>query len=263
MDFLKLREFLKAKNQDAVVLVGEFKNKGKVANALIKRIAQILIGIEEETRSADANATTKYTRPLPGAARLYPETDIRPVEIEKNMIAEVKKELPEPWTKKLSGFKRKLKLSDDLAKQILYSKHLNLFENIVKKKKSEASVIANMFVNTLKDLEKREKVNVNKLTDKHFVELFDYLAKKKIVKEAIPEILKYLAKNPNMNVSAAIKELNLTAISSRELEKIIEDVIKNRPDLNRDKIIGIVMSKVRGRIEAQVVIETVKKTMKH
>jgi uncharacterized protein YqeY len=46
-----------------------------------------------------------------------------------------------------------------------------------------------------------------------------------------------------------------------ELKKIIEEVVA-QPNLNYDKAVGLVMSKVRGRIDAQVVMKEVKKFVK-
>jgi Glu-tRNA(Gln) amidotransferase subunit E-like FAD-binding protein len=216
--------------------------------------------VEEETRAALPDGTTKFLRPLPGAARLYPETDIPPIQISKDLISRIKKGLPEPWTKKLARFKTKLKLSEDLAKQIIRSDYLEVFEKIVEKKKVDASIVANTFVSTLKDLEKREKINVENLTEKHFLEIFDALAKKQLIKEAIPEVLSYLAKNPDKSVAFAVKELELKPIKLSELKEIAKSIVT--PDMPFEKALGLVMSKVRGRIEAKEVMKVVKKLLK-
>jgi len=218
--------------------------------------------IEEETRAALSDGTTKFARPLPGAARMYPETDIKPVILSKEMVKEIKNNLPEPWTKKLGRFKRKLKLSNQLAKQMLRSEHLELFEKIVKNKKVNPSVVANTFTALLKDLKRREKVEIENLTEKHFVDLFAQLAKNKIVKEAIPEILKCVAKKPDKTAVEAIAELNLTVMKKSELNKIVKKIVKENPDMRRDKIFGIVMGNVRGRLEAKEVMKAVRKIKK-
>jgi len=261
-DFLKIKEFLKVKESDAVILIGEEKTQGKVAEELLKKINKILeVGVEKETRKADEFGATIFTRPLPGAARLYPETDVKPILLKKEFLEELKKNLPEPWTKKYERFKKKYKLSDELAKPLLESKYFDLFEKIVQKYKVNPSLVANTFVNTLKDLKRREKVEIERLSEKHFFELFEALAKKEIVKEAIPEILKYLAQYPGETVANVIKELNLFPISVAEVKKIASEII-SQPGMSYEKAVGIVMSKVRGRIEAQVVMDIVKKLMK-
>jgi len=257
-DFRKLREFMKTNELDAIVLIGEFKEKGKVADLLIKKINKILLGPEKETRTANQNGTTRYTRPLPGAARLYPESDEPSLSVSKELIEKIKKQLPEPWTKKLVRFKKKLKLSDELAKQILRSDYLDLFERIVKTKRVDASIVANTFVSIIKDLEKRENVKVENLTDRHLIDLFENIAKKRIVKEAIADILKYLASKPEENVSEAISSLNLKAMKMNELKNIVKEVVAQQ-GLTFDKAVGLVMARVRGRIEAQTVIRIVRK----
>lgn len=256
-DFKKLRGFLGVKEEDAIILVGELKDKGKVANQLLIKCSKLLEKMEEETRAAIEDGNTRYTRPLPGAARLYVETDLPPIPITKDFLENLKKSLPEPWSKKLVRFKR-MGLSEQLAKQILTSEYLELFEKIMETRKVIAPIVANTFTSTLKDLAKREKVKVEYLNENHFLDLFENLEKKKIVKEAIPEILKYLANKPGENVSTAIKELGLQPISMKELKEIVKEVV-SQPGLSYEKAVGIVMSKVRGRIDAQTVMRVVKR----
>jgi len=215
--------------------------------------------VEKETRAALPDGTTKFTRPLPGAARMYPETDIPPFKIEKTFIQKIKKNLPEPWDKKLIRFKEELKLSYDLANQILRSDYLDLFESLTKKFKINPSVIANVFVSTLKDLKKRENISVENLIDEDFEKLFELLETGKLVKESIPDILSYKVKNPEIAMTEIIKKIGLEAISKEELTKIVNDTLEKNKGQPLNKIIGIVMSKVRGRIKSEEVAEIVKK----
>ncbi len=216
--------------------------------------------VEEETRISNLNGTTEFARPLPGAERMYPETDIQPIPVTKEYLETTGKSLPESWIRKLERFKTKLKLSDLLAREILHSEYLNLFEDILKGKRVEPSIVASIFTSTIKDLERQKKIDTERIPKKELIEIFDYLEKKKIAKEAISEILIYLSEHPQETVGNAVKELNLQPISVGELKKIVEDVI-SQPGLTVEKAAGIVMSKVRGRIDAQTVIETVKKLM--
>lgn len=217
--------------------------------------------VKEETRAPNPDGSTRYMRPLPGAHRLYPETDLQPIFIPRQLVQEIKKQLPEPWTKKLARFKQKLKLSKDLATQILTSRYLDMFEKIVKTTRVESSVVASTFTSTLKDL-KRRGVKVENLTDKHFVDIFNHLGRKGIVKEAIPEILKYLADKPEDDVRTVIEKLDLKAINVGELKAIAKEVVRDCPKFGLEKIVGIVMSKVRGKVEARLVMEVVKKMLK-
>jgi Glu-tRNA(Gln) amidotransferase subunit E-like FAD-binding protein len=215
--------------------------------------------VKEETRTANPDGTTRFIRPLPGGARMYVETDILPILIETKTIQGIKKSLPEPWTKKLVRFKERLRLSDELSKQILGSDYLDLFENIIKKFNVNPSVVANVFVSILKDLRKREGALVENLNDEDFEELFRLLDKGKIVKESIADVLLYKSKNPDISIEDCVKKLDLGTITEKELRQIVKDVVKMNRDKPVEKVIGIVMSKVRGKVRSEDVVKTVKK----
>lgn len=216
--------------------------------------------VEKETRSVQPDGTSVYMRPLPGAARMYPETDVPPVQITKEELSTLKKTLPEPWNKKLERFKSKLKLSEQLAREILRSDYLDLFEEIVAKYKIESSIVANVFASTLKNLERKEKLNIAEISDEHFFEIFDLLSKQKIVKEAVPEILRHIPRNPQKKISDLVKELNLSLLSENEIEKMIKQTIQK--GMPYEKAVGLVMSKVRERAQPEVVMKLVKKNLK-
>jgi len=212
---------------------------------------------KEETRSANPDGTTKFMRPLPGANRMYPETDIPPVQITPKYLSEIKRSLPEPLTKKLHNFQTKFKLSPQLAREILGSDYLEIFEKTAKH--AEPSLVASIYTSIVKDLE-RSGVKVSNITQGNFIDLFENLAKKKITKEAVPEILKALAQNNMQKVSDIAKRLGFTAMTEAEIEKIIRETVK--PNIGFEKAVGIVMSQVRGKADAQTVIKLVKKFLK-
>jgi glutamyl-tRNA(Gln) amidotransferase subunit E len=243
--------------------------KGIQELGLISKVIQLEIQrqmsvpkIKKEVRAANPDGTTKFTRPLPGAARMYPETDIPPIPVERKMVRKIKKHMPESWIKKMKRFEKKLRLSEELAKQIIRSDYLDLFEKIVKKYKVNPSVVANVFVSILKDLKKRENVEVEKLEDKDFEELFGLLKERKVMKEAIPDVLKYKIKHASQPMIVGVKKLGLQVISNDELMRIIKDVIKKNKGAPEGKIIGLVMSRVRGRVKSENVVRIVKRLLK-
>ncbi|MHA1828063.1 MAG: Glu-tRNA(Gln) amidotransferase subunit GatE, partial [Candidatus Heimdallarchaeaceae archaeon] len=146
--------------------------------------------------------------------------------------------------------------------QILRSDYLDLFERIIKKYRVSPSIIANVFVNTLKDLRKRENIPVERLEDEDFEEVFELLSKRKIVKESIPDILSYKAKNPEMKIGEIVKKLDLEILTKDELLTIIKKIIEKNRDQPVNKIIGIVMSRVRGKARSEDVVNIVKKEMR-
>jgi len=77
-----LRERMGAAEGDGVVIIAGTAAKVACAIQQVRRRAALAIqGVPEETRRMMEGGSTAYMRPLPGAARMYPETDVLPVEI--------------------------------------------------------------------------------------------------------------------------------------------------------------------------------------
>ena len=98
--------------------------------AVVERAQELVTGVPAETRTAKEDGTTRYMRPRPGAARMYPETDIPPQAITEEFVEKVQSNLPEPAEKKIARLIRQYGLNEKLAKQIADSEYNLLFEEI-------------------------------------------------------------------------------------------------------------------------------------
>jgi Glu-tRNA(Gln) amidotransferase subunit E-like FAD-binding protein len=82
--------------------------------------------VPPETRRALEDGTTEYMRPLPGAARMYPETDVPPVPIPPALLERIRRNLPELWVAKQKRFMGRYGLNEELAAAAL--ERADLFE---------------------------------------------------------------------------------------------------------------------------------------
>jgi glutamyl-tRNA(Gln) amidotransferase subunit E len=253
---------------DAVVFVADKpENAADALKAVVERARVALKCVPEETRSANPDGTTKYMRPRPGAARMYPETDVPPIQVTKECVDELSgrlPELPEQLTKRLM---KEYKLNLKLAKQILDSEYLNLFETLAGETKVSATGIAVALTETLKAL-RRDGVNVDAITDEQFMGMFRLIDSGKTAKESIPEILTWLAGHEETGAEEALKSLGLGMILRKELEDLVDDVIKKNKQFigQRGKgafgpLMGMVMKKARGRVKAKLVSEILRKRL--
>ncbi len=225
------------------------KKEIKRQQGLIKKKKKVT----RDVRRVFPNGSTEFLRPLPGAARMYPETDNIPIKT-KELLREVKRKLPETWDQRIREY-RKLGLSEDLAKQLVKSGYSERFDRFVKKFGNVSpSTIANVFVNILRDLERRKKLDTNKLSDRDFDKLFENLEKGKITKESIGDFLQIKIETGKFTLKVAI--------SNDELRKIVKQIISKNKDASKGKMIGFVMSKVRGKVNPKDVIRIVNEEMK-
>ena len=264
----ELKGFMKAEPQDAVVLVADTsENATDALKAVTERAREALRGVPEETRAANPDGTTRYMRPRPGAARMYPETDVPPIQISREYVEKLRCCLPELPAQKTERLMRDYGLNQKLAKQVIDSEYAQLLEAIAQQSKVSPTTIAAVLTETLKAL-RRDEVEVEIVTDEQIVELFRLIEAGRTVKEAIPDVITWLSKHEGASVVDAVKNLGLIMISEVELEKTIDNVMKDNEPLVKEKgraafgaLMGLVMKKVRGRADAEVVSRVLKRKL--
>ena len=264
----KLKRFVKAGPRDAVVFVADsLENATDALKGVTQRARDALKRVPEETRGANPDGTTRYLRPRPGAARMYPETDVPPIQLSDEYLEKLRVRLPELPEQRLRRLMEEYDINQKLARQVVDSEYGVLFEVIVRETGVSATVVAATLTETLKAL-RRDGVDVERVTDEQIKEIFRLLSSGETVKEAIPEIVGWLPKHEGASVRDAIKDLGLGIISREELELMVEDLLKEHRGLVEARgkgafgaLMGMVMEKVRGRVEARLVSEVLRRRL--
>jgi glutamyl-tRNA(Gln) amidotransferase subunit E len=264
----QLRRTFEATEDDCVVIVAAERARAeKALDAVLRRAGDALREVPKETRRALPNGSSAYMRPLPGAARMYPETDVPPVEIDKQRLKEIKSTLPETYEARKSRYKEKFGLNDELADKIARDMNFTLFERIMDSYDIPATLVVRTVTDTVAEL-MQEGIDVEPLEDHHFIEIFKHLSANAFGKEAVPDILKFLASKPEMSVDKAIEEIGLS-VNREEVEKFIGDIVSSKRDFIREKgaravgpLMGVVMKELRGKVDGKVINEILEKKVK-
>ncbi len=265
----KLREALEVNDQDAVVLVADNPENAKDAlKAVAERAREAIKGVPPETRAPNPDGTTRYMRPRPGAARMYPETDIPPIQITEEYVRKISSQLPEMPEQKLERFMKEYRLNQKLARQVLDSEYSRLFESIVEQGKVSPTTVAAFLTETLKAL-KRDSVQVDKVSENQIREIFNKISAGELTKEAMPDVTVWLSSHENKGVREAIKSLGLKTISENELRAFVEKVIEDNRSLIRDRgensfgvFMGIIMKELRGKVDTALVSRVLREKLK-
>jgi glutamyl-tRNA(Gln) amidotransferase subunit E len=263
-----IRKAVNATESDGVVFVADTDENTKDAlTAVVERAQEALIGIPAETRTAKDDGTTRYMRPRPGAARMYPETDSPAQTITEAFVKSVQANLPEPAEKKLARLMKQYALNDKLSKQILDSEYAILFEEIIKDTDIAASTVAAFLTETIKSL-KRDGIAVENVNEAKIKEIFAAIGSGSLAKEAIAEVFSWLTKNENKNIQDATDALGLKMLTEADLEPIIDRVIAtNKSVIAKDSkgsfgmLMGIVMKEVRGKATPELVSKILKQKL--
>ncbi len=244
------REF-HCSEKDAFILVADQEHKSlKALEAVYERAQEVLTKIPKEVRKPHDDGTTSFMRPMPGAARMYPETDIPLVRTD---IIKVK--LPELLEEKISRYQTKFGLSKDLSEYVAKSEKMPLFEELVKKYPAiKPGFIAEVLTSLMMTLKRDYSLDPDKLTEEDFRKLLMYLSQNRIHKDIILPVLIDMCKG-----EFDIKKYE--TLGTEEIHKILSLIIKNNPLAPFPALMGLAMKELGGKASGQFISEQLKRLM--
>jgi len=220
----------------------------EAAKVIVNRVREAFDGVPEETRAAREDGTTYFMRPRPGAARMYPETDLRPIRVTIELLAKADMYVPEPIDRQIERY-ASMGMSRELARQLAVSEYSLEAEELMRKYKGRVNptLIASIFVNTIKGLGRGvEQVDVVKAVD----ELLALYADGKITREAIQDVLQvYVEEDGRRGLVEIINEKNLWRMQYSEVLSLVKSMIDNGVK-DRNKLMSSVMRSHRGRVDS-------------
>lgn len=262
----KIRNKLKLKEEDSFILIA---NNEQVATDSLKNVAMIidsLLGeVPTEVRQVDPKGTlTKFLRPMPGSARMYPETDIPEVELTDDYLKKIKKELPELYNKKFERLKKDFNLEENKIEDLLSKFSEVEIKNLIKISKKSASALYNIVFDIPKDIKKRD--NIEPIDFKY--DLFNDLLKVEndFNAQTIRDIFVSLYKD-NLkeveNLKQYIKEKGLIGeeVDTKEIESKIKALIEKNKGAPMGALMGMCMKEFGGKVDGKIISEVLKKSL--
>ena len=247
-------------NAGLVLVAGEAAERVETVAALVvDRLQKTSIGVLGETRAATDDGETRYQRPRPGAARMYPETDIPEIVVTEEWKRNLRVAMPVPWREKVAEYSKRYSLSEEAALQLYDSDNAKLFEELAAKLRLEPSVIASILVETPVRLS-REGVDESKVTPEALTSVLVAVDGGRFAKEAAVDVLRAIGRGDARDVDEAVSKLGLAGMSDEELTRIIDRVLERNKPLIQEKgdrafsvLMGEVMKLARGKVDGQKV----------
>ncbi len=243
-----IREKLHCENNDGFILVAApYANAKRALEAVYQRAKELLIGIPQEVRKANSDGTTSYMRPMPGAARMYPETDVPLIFPDVSSI-----ELPELLDDKAKRFAEEFSLGKDLSIFIVKSSQVDLFEELVAlHPKMKPAFIAETLTSTVLEIKRKYNVDPNVLTSDNFRSLFTYLDQGKIHKDIVLDVLIDMIKG-NFDIA------NYESLSTEEIHTTIQKIVNENKDAPFGALMGQCMKALAGKASGQIISQNLK-----
>ncbi len=195
---------------------------------------------KNEVRNALPNGTSEFLRPMPGAARMYPETDVPLLKISRQLIDETKKNLPKLISEHKS-YLDEFGLNPELIKLILKQNKTEDFKILIQEHNNP-----NLVAKMLTLYQSKQKIKTDKLE-----EILENLNNKTISENQIKTIMQKISEGRSLKEASQKSDINL----KKEAQKII----KEKPDLSQGAYMGLIMGKFKGQVSGKEVADILKK----
>jgi glutamyl-tRNA(Gln) amidotransferase subunit E len=255
-------------NAGLVLVAGDAAERvDTVAALVLDRVRMAPLGVLGETRAATEEGETRYQRPRPGPARMYPETDIPEIVVTEEWKRNLRMKMPVPWKERVAGYSKKYSLSEEAALQLYDSDNSGLFEELAARLRLEPSVIASVLVEAPVRLS-REGIDESKVTVGVLSSVLAAVDGGRFAKEAAIDVLRAIGRGEARDIDEAVAKLGLSGMTDAELQEIIGGVLRRNKPLIQEKggrafsvLMGEVMKLARGRVDGQKVSELLKRAL--
>lgn len=212
-----------------------------------------------EVRNALPDASTEFLRPVPGAARMYPETDLPLLKISREVINNAKKNIP-----KLKGdLEEELKgkgLNKEMIKSLFKQNKLDDFKEFLEIV-DNPQLIGKIILLFPKEIASHEKIafsKINKILNKDIlIFVLEALENKKISEAQVKNVLVRIVRGEKLEDSILFEKEDTSFIE----EKIMK-IIKDKPGLSENAYMGLVMKEFKGKVNGKTAREVIEKYLK-
>ena len=231
-----------------------------VVKQIISRVEHIRDHkIPIDTRLATVSGDTKFLRPRPGDARMYPETDIPVVFVTGEEMDKAVRDIPKSWDESIKEIQTRYGINLQLAEQLFDSRYAELFEKITEKTETSPTFVASVLCSSVTNLE-RSGLDSSLLSEEEIMRTFELLDNKEIAKESVQVLFEGIMSGKTKSVEEALKQGLVQAVDDVELEGIIKRIIDENQGLiesQRERavkpLMGIAMKELRGKASGEAV----------
>ena len=233
-EFNKIADILNAKGNDAQLIIWGPKEDLKTALETIEERCQMAFErVPNETRKSFENGTTIFERVLPGANRMYPDTDSAAISLDDNYINKLSKNLPVDVYKRIEQLKN-WNVPEDSYNYILKRNLMLTIEKIILDLKIDSKFVGTFFGHTLKWVEGKFCPYDDFIYEKIY-DLFKYLKQNKIELNIAKKMLPELYQHGQLNFDSILKNLKFKKKTRQEIFKVIPSLRKKFQKIKMSK----------------------------
>lgn len=254
-----LREYFTCEPRDGFIIILGMPDEiaRLVEHGILPRLRQFASGVPAEVRKANDDGTTSHLRPMPGGARMYPETDIPIVHTDVDAVS-----VPKLLTEQAEELADETGLSKDVVGALL-EHNISIKEYKERFPTLEYRFLSSALVEWPREIESRLGTRMPSAAE--YVErLFPLVAEGTIagasVKAILEEIGVYLREKGG---AFPVEDLDGLAskyqqMSEDALREIVKRVCQENPDASVGALMGDIMNEIKGKADGKTVMRILK-----
>ncbi len=263
-DWEKISVLLKPDADDAQLIIRGPEEDIKTALETIEeRCRMAFSGVPPETRKSFENGTTIFERVLPGADRMYPDTDSAPIPLENDYIESLSKNQPEEVVIRYKRLKD-WSIPEDCYTYIFRKNLFPLIERIITELNINPAFVGKFFGHAVKWVEGQYKPTAE-FDYKIIYALFRFLKQRNldlsIARRMLPQVYQY----PKMEFDSVLTSINFKTVSKDLIlskvpflkKKFTEIRLSEGPDIEHNWIMGQLRRQAEGNMSMQELHEAI------
>jgi len=215
-DFTKIATLLNAGNDDAqVVIWGPEADLDTALETVEERCRMAFEGIPNETRKSFEDGTTIFERVLPGADRMYPDTDSAPIPLDSAHIEKISENLPDDVIDRYKTMK-KWGIPEDTYTYIFKKNLYPLIQRIVDELEIDPKLVGTFFGHRLKFVEGHFSSS-GTFNYKLIYALFSFLKSKGLDYELIKKMIPMLFEHQKLEFESVLSTLKFKKLPKEQI----------------------------------------------
>lgn len=256
-DTIRLASLLKASPDDAIVLIwGPTDDIPTAIETIEERCRMAFEGVPRETRRPLPDGTTLFERVLPGADRMYPDTDSAPIPLDEAYIEMLRKRLPVDIWHRFEQLAQ-MQIPEDAHAFLLRRNLVPIIEEVMAMGFS-SRYVGTLLGHKLKRIEGKYPKHKD-FTYTRIVDLFRFIKDNQLHHSVAKLMLPVVYQYPNMDFNSVLTSINFKRKTEEELlapvdylvEKFkeIKTAKKDRPENVVNWVMGQLHKQALGNID--------------
>ena len=252
IDFSLLAPMLHAKKEDAqIVLFGPKEDMATALETIEERCRMAFTEIPPETRKALEDGTTIFERVLPGADRMYPDTDSAPIPLENEYIESLRKQIPVNVADRLEQMKN-WGVPEDAFVYLFRNNLVPVIEDIHRNLGFPAKKVATFFAHTLKNIEGKYNRHPN-FSYRRIYDLFEFISKENLTLNLSRHMLPIVYQYPNMDFQSILNTLKFKRRKEEDLLAPVEFLYEKFKEIRKTNDPQNAINWLMGQLHRQAV----------